>query len=126
MSRGPGRIEREILRQIQADSLGFSGKKLPARVSGWTVAHKLYNPARPGFPTPWGWEPSRAQLKAVTRALHSFVRKHQQYALMGGKGRKRLVLYDAADPDSVLWAELTVSRRGFVPFMEVRRVKEAG
>ena len=31
-----------------------------------------------------------AQGKAVSRAMHSFVRKHQQYALVGGRGRKSL------------------------------------
>jgi hypothetical protein len=32
------------------------------------------------------------------------VRKFPQYALMGGKGRKGLILYEPGDPDSVAWA----------------------
>ena len=31
--------------------------------------------------------------KAVARAMHSFVRKQQQYALTGGQGRRDLYLY---------------------------------
>ena len=47
--------------------------------------------------------------------MHSFVRKHPQYAMMGGKGRKELVFYDTADPVSVAWARLTIATRGNPP-----------
>ena len=57
------------------------------------------------------WEPTPAQRKAVIRAMHSFVRKRQQYALMGGQGRRELYLYDATDPLSVMWTKLNVERR---------------
>lgn len=43
--------------------------------------------------------------------MHSFVRKHQQYALTGGQGRRQLYLYDTDDPVSVMWAKLNVERR---------------
>ena len=58
-----------------------------------------------------GWKPTLAQRKAVTRAMHSFVRKHQQYSLTGGQGRRELYLYDAADPLSATWAKLNAERR---------------
>jgi hypothetical protein len=57
------------------------------------------------------WQPTLAQRKAVTRAMRTFVRKHPQYALTGGQGRRELYLYDTADPLSVLWAKLNVERR---------------
>ena len=40
------------------------------------------------------WTPTRAQRKAMIRAMRSFVTKFPQYALMGGMGRKPLYLYD--------------------------------
>lgn len=40
--------------------------------------------------------------------MRSFVRKHPQYALTGGQGRKRLYLYEPSDPVSVTWAKMTV------------------
>jgi hypothetical protein len=57
------------------------------------------------------WKPTLAQRKAVTRAMHNFARKHQQYALTGGQGRRELYLYDTADPVSVMWAKLNAHRR---------------
>jgi hypothetical protein len=59
----------------------------------------------------WNWKPTPAHRKAVTRAMHTFVHKHQQYALTGGQGRRILYLYDTADPVSAMWAKLNVERR---------------
>jgi hypothetical protein len=86
-----GRIERAILANIGADTAAEvaedgSGKRGPVLNSG-SLAYQLFAP-QPHHP--WNWEPSRAQ---VTRAMHSIVRKFPQYALSGGKGRKRLYLY---------------------------------
>ena len=55
-----------------------------------------------------------AQRKAVSRAMHSFVRKHPQYALTGGQGRKRLYLYEPSDPLSTMWAKMSVEQRDHV------------
>jgi hypothetical protein len=75
-------------------------------VHSWPLTYTVYNDH-----THPNWEPSLAQRKAVTRAMRSFVRKHQQYALTGGQGRRDLYLYDTADPLSVMWAKLNVERR---------------
>jgi hypothetical protein len=53
--------------------------------------------------------------------MHSFVEKFPQYALLGGKGRKALYLYEQADPESVAWAQMGVSEREPVAFCEVQR-----
>ena len=52
--------------------------------------------------------------QAITRAPHSFVRKHLQYALMGEQGRKRLYLYEPGDSLSTMWAKMSVEQRTFV------------
>jgi hypothetical protein len=65
--------------------------------------------------------PTIAQQKAVSRALRSIVRKYPQYALTGGNGTKRLVIYEPADPLSVIGAQLTVERGYPVQPFEVRR-----
>lgn len=100
-----GKIERAIANQI-ADAVGGT-----VLVTSGTVAFKvfeLYEHWDGNFPHP---TPTLAQRNAVTRAMHSFVRKHQQYALMGGQGRRALHLYDTGDPLSVMWAKLNVERR---------------
>jgi hypothetical protein len=56
------------------------------------------------------FEPSNAQRKSMIRALHSFVRKFPQYALMGGTGRKSLLLYEPGDPVSAAWAKEMLTR----------------
>ena len=57
--------------------------------------------------------------------MHSFVRKFPQFALLGGQGRKKLYLYDTTDPDSVLWAQMTVASKDHVPFMSVKGSRES-
>lgn len=140
MSRGLGRIERAILAQIEREKQ--SNERMLARlstmqvdpslerlldqhmeterqgavlVSSWYLLCDLYSPKDTWS---FGWAPSNAQRKAVTRAMHSFVRKFPQYALMGGQGRKRLYLYEPANPVSAMWAKLTVERRKFVSRVE--------
>ena len=66
-----------------------------------------------------------AKQKSILRALHSFVRKHPESALMGGQGRKRLYLYEPGDPISALWAKLSIERREPLPWIEVIRVAAA-
>jgi hypothetical protein len=112
VSRGPGHIERAILRAIERNKVGFDGKSKPLRLTSWQVIWDCYPEARQ---TTWERPPATmAQQKAISRALHSIVRKHPQYALIGGNGRKRLCLYEPADPLSALWAKLTVERHAFV------------
>ena len=41
-----------------------------------------------------------AQRKAVARVMHHYVDRHPQYALTGGHGRKPLVMFEPADPES--------------------------
>jgi hypothetical protein len=111
MSKGPGRIERWV-----ADAIARERRDLPVLVSSWSITFEYQDYSR-GWN--YQWMPSRAQRQAVVRAMHSFVRKHQQYALIGGKGRKPLYLYEPDDPRSAMWAKLSVERRGFVPFCQV-------
>jgi hypothetical protein len=55
--------------------------------------------------------------------MHSFVRKHPEFALMGGQGRKRLCLYEVADPEGVDWATAyLLAHGGFVARCEVKGI----
>jgi hypothetical protein len=71
------------------------------------------------------WRPSAPQRQAILRALHSFVRRYPQFALIGGKGRKQLYLYEPGDPLSSLWAKMNVESRKMVPCSEARVALEA-
>ena len=85
MSRGLGRIERVIAARIASDA----AYPMAVRLGSGQLAHAVYRPAEnsgagignPG--TLWSWKPNLVQRKATARAMHSFVRKHQQYALVG-------------------------------------------
>lgn len=55
--------------------------------------------------------------------MHSFVRKHQQYALMGGLGRKGMWLYDTADLVSIAWAKMSVEQPKFVSLSDVKQAQ---
>ena len=57
--------------------------------------------------------------------MHSFVRKHQQYALTGGWGRSRLYLYEPDDPLSTIWATLQAERSYFVSRSDAQRALAA-
>jgi hypothetical protein len=70
----------------------------------------------PGYASVWGYQPSRARRKAVTRAMHSFVRRYQQFAITGGQGRRELYLYEADDPVSVKWAQMNTTRKRRNPY----------
>src|SRR6516165_4003511 len=74
MSRGLGHIERTILRMVERQ------RRRKQRVSFDALDIVLNN-----FTHREGWD-SRAHFVGVHRAMHSFVRKHPQYALVGGKG----------------------------------------
>jgi hypothetical protein len=53
------------------------------------------------------------------------VRRYPQFALIGGKGRKQLYLYEPGDPLSSLWAKMNVESRKMVPCSEARVALEA-
>ena len=118
MSRGLGHIERYILDKVS--EVDKDGKNCTVSERGTALARDYFKPddwytngALVGY-QPGGWlrtfEPSNAQRKAMIRALHSFVRKFPQYALMGGKGRKTLLLYETSDPVSGAWAKAMLTR----------------
>lgn len=130
MSRGLGRLERGILAAIEKhkarDGLAFVAPEILAKMKAdpnWRChVEELRRPSPTLFntvylhnlchPRPVS-EPYRAltlaQRKAIVRAMHSFVRKFPQYALIGGKGREAVLwLYEPGDPLSKIWAELTV------------------
>jgi hypothetical protein len=118
MSRRLGRIENAILADIERTKKINPRRGDPSTVHlhSWGVLNDCFHP-RDGLAHP-GWEPTMAQRKSVTRAMRSFVRKFPRYALIGGRGRKMLYLYELADPVSVMWAKLSVERREFVPRSE--------
>lgn len=95
MSKGLGRIEREILKGIDR-SRARSGCVVLGSSGLANTCFKDY---------------TIAARKAVVRSMHTFVRKYPQYALMGGNGRKSLVLYEPSDPKSVEWATSITSFR---------------
>jgi hypothetical protein len=79
-----GRIERAILANIGHDTGEGGIKRGP--INSRSFAYQLFATQR----HPLNSEPSSAH---VTRAMRSIVRKYPQYALTGGKRRKRLYLY---------------------------------
>jgi hypothetical protein len=113
VSRGLGRIERVIAAEIA----GAAGHRMAVHLSSGQLAIAVYRPKDDFGGT---GRCTLAQGTAISRAMHSFVRKHQQYALAGGRGRKSLYLYETADPVSVMWAKLSVKHRRFVPQSEAR------
>jgi hypothetical protein len=108
MSRGLGRIERQIAEWITVTKSDSHGCIL---IRSGTLT--LHCPSRSGIKF------LRARRKSVVRAMHSFVRKFPEYALLGGQGRKPLFLYELADPDSVAWAQASVATKGVVLFSDV-------
>jgi hypothetical protein len=115
---GLGLIERRIFAEVNRRDP--SGAKPTVHVHSWELAMD-YMPSHE-----WcaDWTPSRSQRKAVVRAMHSFVRKFPEYALVGGKGRGILYLYEVADPLSAFWARLSVAR-GVVSRSEAMKLMEA-
>ncbi len=108
-----GKIERAIAAEIADAANSDRFRRIgPVHIRSDQLVDEVYCPedARHGWN--WAdWKPTLAQRKAVTRAMRSFVRKHQQYALTGGQGRRERYLYDTADPVSVMWAKLNAVRR---------------
>jgi hypothetical protein len=105
MSRGLGRIERAIAAEIETAKSGRynHGDPCPVHASSWSIASACFRS------NGWNRTPSRVQRRAATRAMRSFVRKHPQFALTGGKGRKPLMLYEPGDPLSAMRAKLAAA-----------------
>jgi hypothetical protein len=102
MSRGLGRIGRAIAHKIECARLldPITGKPGMVPISSWELMCDVYwNPDT-------GYDFTPAQRKAVTRAMHGFVRRHRQFALAGGHGRTWLYLYKPDDPLSAMWMGL--------------------
>jgi hypothetical protein len=122
VSKGLGKMERAILATIakqkkrdarRDEFYRAAGQPLPPRpvcVSSWDVAMCA---------TGAGWvnevfvAPTRSQLISAVRAMHSFVSKFPQYALISGKGR-RLQLYERGDDMSAMWAKLNSQHRAYM------------
>ncbi len=128
-----GKIERAIMAIIEDDRKGFRGEPGSVLITSLEVVRAVYNPYLATGPCTTAeydalhrWKPTMAQSKAVTRAMRTFVGKHQQYALAGGQGRRHLYLYDTSDPVSVVWAKLWVERpHGSKQFFSRRDAVEA-
>jgi hypothetical protein len=120
MSRGLGRIEQKIQQGILECQIGrySQGEKSPVTMSSRDVAIATF-PQEKICLGSWK-EPSRPQRIAVNRAMHSFVRKFPQFALMGGQGRKPIILYDTTDPESIAWATARTQNKGFVALCDSR------
>jgi hypothetical protein len=123
MSRGLGRIERAILASIASSKqMAISRTEVieaaatdgvlhsdvlvddasSVHITPWTLAHECFEP----HPHERGWTPSRSQIKVCTRAMHSIARKFPQYAIIPGRGRNGIVLYEIGDPVSALRAKM--------------------
>jgi hypothetical protein len=121
MSRGLGRIERQIQKSILEDLTRSDGSKPCVHLSSWQLVAEFWPWENYGLRN--GWKPSRAQNLSVSRAMNSFVRKFPRFALMGGQGRKRLYLYDTTDPESIAWAKASVKSRDPVYRYQVQNWK---
>jgi hypothetical protein len=107
VSKGLGRIERHILEEIEraAEPDIIIGQPGAVFIRSRSLCREAFGAAT------WNYQPTEAQRKAVTRAMRSFVRKKQQYALAGGKGRRGLLLYEPADPLSAMMLKLELARK---------------
>jgi hypothetical protein len=122
MSRGLGVMERAVAvdiarckkRDVRQDTAfagaGFDLPEKTVMVTPWSVCVSLLE--GPFVP------PSRSQLNSAARAMHSFVRKYPQYALIARSGRGCLALYERGDELSAMWAKLRSQRESFVIRLE--------
>lgn len=105
MSRGPGIIERAIIKEISKTN--DDGTPCQVLLSSGTLAYTVFKPS--GWS--WNWKSTLSQRKSITRAMRGFCRNSNRYALAGGKGRMALYLFDTADKVSVQWARLQTADR---------------
>ena len=81
MSRGLGHVERTILRMVERQRRTMQR----VRFDWWDIEEKAY-------PAPEAATNFCTRHGAVLRAMHSFVRKHPAYVLIGCKGTNQLLL----------------------------------
>lgn len=99
MSRGPGALERFIEAVAGEGQYPWSTTEL---------ANDYFDPPDRHYSEP-DYMATPTQRSSVLRAMHSFVRKHPEFGLMGGKGRSNLYLYRKDDPLSEVWAKLRLA-----------------
>ena len=120
MSRGLGRIQLAILASIElSKQVGMKeGRETSINLTAWTLAYNCFEPRLGRL----GWTPSRWQIEACTRAMHSFVRKFPQYALTSRRSRQGIVLYEIGDQVTAgLCARMGMETKGNPPIRsEVR------
>jgi hypothetical protein len=109
MSRGLGRLERAIVATIERQRQAHREVRVTVGdIVGNAYPHRW---VKGDFVDP---DPSpRAHLVAAHRAMHSFVRKHPEFGLIGGKGGwpLELVSVSAARRWASLWREEPVDRQ---------------
>ena len=106
MSRGPGKLERALIEELSRDGhWRRSNLRSPLFATSYDLAYITC------VPDPYpekGWQPTRSQRQAASRAIRSLVRKYpERYKTIGGKGagiNGLLYVYDATDPASARWA----------------------
>jgi hypothetical protein len=127
MTRGLGRIERAILAniasskrnaaigagQVERADVSLKDDDSSVHITAWTLVHECFGP-RNALES--GWTPSRSQIKACMRAMHSIARKFPQYAIIARRGPKGIVLYEIADPVSMLRAKCEYEDQASEPF----------
>jgi hypothetical protein len=124
MNKDLGPIERYIAAEVaKAKMSPCSTDRSVLLLSSRTLACSC--PLFDRDPSGRQWTLSAHQRQAIVRAMHSFVRKYPKFALIGGKGRKQLYLYEPGDPLSALWAKMNVESRISVPCSEARVALEA-
>lgn len=96
MSRGPGRVQREVLEILRDDLIRADGWQkrhggMFASSIVWTIAKR-----RDGFQKyedpPIGWQPSDAVYKSVMRAIRSLVKRGMVQTRRKGHWGKSLLL----------------------------------
>ena len=103
MSRGLGRLERAIVAGIERQRQAHREVRVTVGDIVWDAYPHRWVKGDFVDPDP----PPRAHLVAAHRAMHSFVRKHAEFGLIGGKGGwpLELVSVSAARKWASLWRE---------------------
>ena len=103
MSRGLGRLERAIAATIERQRQAHREVRVTVGDIVWVAYPHRWVKGDFVDPNP----PPRAHLVAAHRAMHSFVRKHPEFGLIGGKGGwpLELVSVSAARRWASLWRE---------------------
>ena len=75
-----GKVERAIAAEIADAAKPDRGRIGPVHIRSDQLVDEVDRPEDVRLGWNWAdWKPTLAQRKAVTRAMRSFVRKHQQY-----------------------------------------------